>query len=58
MAYDLLDGVPLFGSRFPKTVLFSFAIVPVRSRQEQAELHGRHLPQPEPGEIIDAMKAF
>src|SRR5689334_15425303 len=28
MAYNLVDGVPLFGSRFTKTVLTSFALVP------------------------------
>src|SRR5215471_2539708 len=28
MAYDLVDGVPLFGSRFTKTILTSFAVVP------------------------------
>src|SRR5215212_11718204 len=28
MAYDLLDGVPLFGTRFTKTMLTSFALVP------------------------------
>ena len=28
MAYPLTDGVPLFGSRFSKTVLSSFATMP------------------------------
>ena len=28
MAYNLVDGIPLFGSRFSKTVLTSFAVVP------------------------------
>src|SRR5215472_17067949 len=28
MAYDLVDGVPLFGARFTKTILTSFAVVP------------------------------
>jgi kynurenine formamidase len=28
MAYNLVDGVPLFGSRFTKTVLTSFAMTP------------------------------
>src|SRR5260221_10017373 len=28
MAFNLVDGVPLFGTRFTKTILTSFAIVP------------------------------
>src|SRR5713226_10308106 len=28
MAYDLVDGIPLFGSRFSKTILTSFATMP------------------------------
>src|SRR5258708_34455270 len=28
MAYDLVDGIPLFGTRFSKTILTSFAVVP------------------------------
>src|SRR6201747_2946061 len=28
MAYTLVDGVPLFGTRFTKTILTSFAVVP------------------------------
>ena len=28
MAYNLVDGVPLFGTRFTKTILTSFAVVP------------------------------
>src|SRR5579864_6716369 len=28
MAYNLVDGVPLFGTRFTKTTLTSFAVVP------------------------------
>src|SRR5881275_736172 len=28
MAYNLVDGIPLFGSRFSKTILTSFAVVP------------------------------
>src|SRR5713226_5718644 len=28
MAYNLIDGVPLFGTRFTKTILTSFAVVP------------------------------
>ena len=28
MAYDLVDGIPLFGTRFSKTILSSFAVTP------------------------------
>ena len=28
MAFNLVDGIPLFGSRFSKTILTSFAVVP------------------------------
>ena len=28
MAYNLVDGVPLFGTRFTKTILTAVAIVP------------------------------
>jgi kynurenine formamidase len=28
MAYNLVDGIPLFGTRFSKTILTSFAVVP------------------------------
>ena len=28
MAYNLVDGIPLFGSRFSKTILTSFAVTP------------------------------
>ena len=49
MAYNLVDGVPLFGTRFTKTILTSCRHrARRRVRQEQAELHGGHLSQPEP----------
>ena len=49
MAYNLVDGVPLFGTRFTKTMLTTFALRSRRRiRQEQTELHGRYLSQPKP----------
>ena len=49
MAYNLVDGVPLFGTRFTKTMLTSLCARPRRRiRQEQTDLHGRYLSQPKP----------
>src|SRR3954453_16598822 len=57
MAYDLVDGVPLFGSRFTKTVLTSFAIVPGAEygKNKLSYMEDTYLSQSHVGTHIDGM---
>lgn len=57
MAYDLVDGVPLFGSRFTKTVLTSFAVVPGAEygKNKLSYMEDTYLSQSHVGTHIDGM---
>jgi kynurenine formamidase len=57
MAYDLVDGVPLFGSRFTKTVLTSFALVPGAEygKNKLSYMEDTYLSQSHVGTHIDGM---
>src|SRR5438105_15190061 len=57
MAHDLVDGVPLFGSRFTKTILTSFAIVPGAEygKNKLSYMEDTYLSQSHVGTHIDGM---
>ena len=57
MAYDLLDGVPLFGTRFTKTMLTSFALVPGAEygKNKLSYMEDTYLSQSHVGTHIDGM---
>src|SRR5882757_2554499 len=57
MAYNLVDGVPLFGSRFTKTILTSFAVVPGAEygKNKMTYMEDTYLSQSHVGTHIDGM---
>src|SRR6516165_11423263 len=57
MAYDLVDGVPLFGTRFTKTILTTFAIVPGAEygKNKLSYMEDTYLSQSHVGTHIDGM---
>jgi kynurenine formamidase len=57
MAYNLVDGVPLFGSRFTKTILTSFAVVPGAEygKNKLSYMEDTYLSQSHVGTHIDGM---
>jgi len=57
MAYNLVDGVPLFGTRFTKTVLTSFAVVPGAEygKNKLSYMEDTYLSQSHVGTHIDGM---
>lgn len=57
MAYDLVDGVPLFGSRFTKTLLTSFALVPGAEfgKNKLSYMEDTYMSQSHVGTHIDGM---
>src|SRR5580700_10144398 len=57
MAYDLVDGVPLFGTRFTKTILTSFAVVPggEYGKNRLTYMEDTYLSQSHVGTHIDGM---
>src|SRR5437763_1183749 len=57
MAFDLVDGVPLFGSRFSKTILSSFAIMPGAEfgNNKLSYMEDTYLSQSHVGTHIDGM---
>jgi len=57
MAYPLVDGIPLFGSRFSKTVLSSFAAMPGAEfgKNKLSYMEDTYLSQSHVGTHIDGM---
>lgn len=57
MAYDLVDGVPLFGTRFTKTILTSVALVPGAEygKNKLTYMEDTYLSQSHVGTHIDGM---
>src|SRR5882672_2828412 len=57
MAYDLVDGVPLFGTRFTKTVLTAVAMVPGAEfgKNKLSYMEDTYLSQSHVGTHIDGM---
>jgi kynurenine formamidase len=57
MAYDLVDGVPLFGTRFTKTILTSAAVVPGAEygKNKLSYMEDTYLSQSHVGTHIDGM---
>src|SRR5882672_124133 len=57
MAYDLVDGVPLFGTRFTKTVLTAVALVPGAEfgKNKLSYMEDTYLSQSHVGTHIDGM---
>src|ERR1700758_121 len=57
MANDLVDGVPLFGTRFTKTILTSFAVVPGAEygKNKLSYMEDTYLSQSHVGTHIDGM---
>jgi kynurenine formamidase len=57
MAYDLVDGVPLFGTRFTKTMLTTFALVPGAEygKNKLSYMEDTYLSQSHVGTHIDGM---
>src|ERR1700726_2753037 len=57
MAFDLVDGVPLFGTRFTKTILTSAAIVPGAEygKNKLSYMEDTYLSQSHVGTHIDGM---
>src|ERR1700730_9913487 len=57
MANDLVDGIPLFGSRFSKTILTSFAVVPGAEYGDNklSYMEDTYLSQSHVGTHIDGM---
>ena len=57
MAHDLVDGVPLFGTRFTKTILTSFAVVPGAEygKNKLSYMEDTYLSQSHVGTHIDGM---
>jgi len=57
VAYDLVDGVPLFGTRFTKTMLTTFALVPGAEygKNKLSYMEDTYLSQSHVGTHIDGM---
>ena len=57
MAYNLVDGVPLFGTRFTKTMLTTFALVPGAEygKNKLSYMEDTYLSQSHVGTHIDGM---
>jgi kynurenine formamidase len=57
MAYNLVDGVPLFGTRFTKTILTSFSVVPGAEygKNKLSYMEDTYLSQSHVGTHIDGM---
>ncbi len=57
MSYNLVDGVPLFGSRFTKTILTSFAMTPGAEygKNKLSYMEDTYLSQSHVGTHIDGM---
>ena len=57
MAYNLVDGVPLFGTRFTKTILTSFAVVPGAEygKNKLSYMEDTYLSQSHVGTHIDGL---
>src|SRR6476646_12224251 len=57
MAYNLVDGVPLFGTRFTKTILTAVAIVPGAEfgKNKLSYMEDTYLSQSHVGTHIDGM---
>jgi kynurenine formamidase len=57
MAYNLIDGVPLFGTRFTKTILTTFAVVPGAEygKNKLSYMEDTYLSQSHVGTHIDGM---
>src|SRR5215469_7190550 len=57
MAHNLVDGVPLFGTRFTKTILTSFAVVPGAEygKNKLSYMEDTYLSQSHVGTHIDGM---
>jgi kynurenine formamidase len=57
MAFNLVDGVPLFGTRFTKTILSSFAVVPGAEfgKNKLSYMEDTYLSQSHVGTHIDGM---
>src|ERR1700692_588278 len=57
MAYNVVDGVPLFGTRFTKTILTSFAVVPGAEygKNKLSYMEDTYLSQSHVGTHIDGM---
>src|ERR1700751_5899555 len=57
MAYNLVEGVPLFGTRFTKTILTSFAVVPGAEygKNKLSYMEDTYLSQSHVGTHIDGM---
>jgi kynurenine formamidase len=57
MAYNLVDGIPLFGTRFTKTILTSFAVVPGAEygKNKLSYMEDTYLSQSHVGTHIDGM---
>jgi kynurenine formamidase len=57
MAYNLVDGVPVFGTRFTKTILTSFAVVPGAEygKNKFSYMEDTYLSQSHVGTHIDGM---
>src|SRR5215470_16629024 len=57
MAHDLVDGVPLFGTRFTKTILTSAAVVPGAElgKNQLSYMEDTYLSQSHVGTHIDGM---
>jgi len=57
MAFNLVDGVPLFGTRFTKTILTSFAVVPGAEygKNKLSYMEDTYLSQSHVGTHIDGM---
>ncbi|HLN10491.1 MAG TPA: cyclase family protein [Xanthobacteraceae bacterium] len=57
MAYDLVDGVPLFGTRFTKTILTSAAVVPGAEygKNKLSYMEDTYLSQSHVGTHIDGL---
>jgi kynurenine formamidase len=57
MAYNLVDGIPLFGTRFTKTILTSFAVVPGAEygKNKLSYMEDTYLSQSHVGTHIDGL---
>jgi kynurenine formamidase len=57
MAYNLVDGVPLFGTRFTRTILTSFAVVPGAEygKNKLSYMEDTYLSQSHVGTHIDGL---
>ena len=57
MAYNMVDGIPLFGTRFTKTILTSFAVVPGAEygKNKLSYMEDTYLSQSHVGTHIDGL---